>query len=96
MRWARLQAVYVGYSGSGSSANNNEADDDDDDAVAIASKKRYMIVVGDKAVKRNTIFGMILQAHGNEWGIAWDPIVMMHYFLIRQKVNQEIISQTLT
>ncbi len=48
-----------------------------------------MIVVGDKAVKRNTILGMILQAHGNEWGIVWDPIVKMNYSLIRQKVNQE-------
>jgi hypothetical protein len=84
-----LQAVYVGCSSSGSSANNNEADDDDNNAVAIASKKRYMIVVGDKAVKRNTILGMILRAHGDKWGIAWDWIVEMHYFLIRQKVNQE-------
>jgi hypothetical protein len=48
-----------------------------------------MIVVGDKAVKRSTILGMILWAHGNKWGIAWDPIVKMNYFLIRQKVNQE-------
>jgi hypothetical protein len=79
----------VGCSGSGSSANNDEADDDDDDAVAIASKKRCVIVVGDKAVKRNTILGMILQAHGVELGIVWDLIVKMHYFLIRQKVNQE-------
>ena len=79
----------MGCSGSGSSADDDEADDDDDDAVAIASKKRYMIVVGDKAVKINTILGMILRAHGNEWGIVWDPIVKMHYFLIRQKVNQE-------
>ncbi len=79
----------MGCSGSGSSADDDEADDDDDDAVAIASKKRYMIVVGDKAVKRNTILGMILRAHGDEWGIAWDPIVKMHYFLIRQKVSQE-------
>ncbi len=79
----------MGCSGSGSSAYNNEADDDDDDAVAIASKKRYMIVVGDKAVKRNTILGMVLRAHGDKWGIAWDPIVKMHDFLKRQKVNQE-------
>jgi hypothetical protein len=48
-----------------------------------------MIVVGDKAVKRNMILGMILWAHGNEWGIVWDLIVKMNYFLIRQKVNQE-------
>jgi hypothetical protein len=79
----------MGCNGSGSSADDDEADDDDDNAVAIASKKRYMIVVGNKAVKRNTILGMILQAHGNKWRIARDPIVKMHYFLIRQKVNQE-------
>ncbi len=53
-----------------------------------------MIVVGDKAVKRITIIGMILWAHGDEWGIAWDPIVKMNYFLIKQKVNQDNYSQT--
>jgi hypothetical protein len=33
-----------------------------------------MIVVGNEAVKRNTILGMILRAHGDEWGIVWDPM----------------------
>jgi hypothetical protein len=34
-----------------------------------------MILVGDEVVTRRTILGMILQAHGDGWGIVRDPLV---------------------